>query len=158
MMGNRWVRGALVLFLLTVSIPACDSKPKRYACHKVSGQVLYNGQPLAGATITFFPLDEKLTRARPLAETDSQGNFELSTYLAKDGAPAGDYRVGVMLTEMTSPDPGENRDNFKPLIPVKYQKPETSGLTATVAEGTNQIQPFRLEGPPLPNQRGAASR
>ena len=86
--------------------------------------------------------------------TDSQGKFSLTTHVANDGAPAGDYMVGIAKFETSKVDVGEGSPgdaNYRPpagnapppknLLPVTYQEPSPNGLSATVkAEGPNEFQ------------------
>jgi hypothetical protein len=104
------------------------------------GRVFHNGRPLAGATVVFHPTaaaDLKMPRADGMTAGD--GSFVLSTYTAGDGACLGGYKVTVTLRS------GEPEVDGRPtlsLLPEKYSKTTTSGLTATVAEGANE---FRFE-------------
>ncbi len=52
---------------------------------KVSGQVTFNGKPLTGATVLFSPDDPNKPRPA-IGKTNDEGKFELSTFVAGDGA------------------------------------------------------------------------
>ena len=96
---------------------------------------------LAGAR--FYPLHDRANPPNPLANLyrtadsviESDGSFTLSCYGAFDGTPAGDYLVTVTNSERYA------LNAKKPPIelPLKYAKPATSGLTATVKAGTNDF-------------------
>lgn len=87
----------------------------------------------------------------PAGSTDESGTFQLTTYEAGDGAPAGEYGVSL-LWEATS-WPGMNAEGgMDPVITVRpdrllnrFSSPEKSGLKATVIEGENSLEPFRLD-------------
>src|SRR5262249_18859054 len=69
-----------------------------------------------------------------LVEPD--GSFTLTTYVANDGAPVGDYAVAVTLRtppwdELGKPGPNQ--------LPARYGQPQTSGLRAKVIEGTKEL-------------------
>jgi hypothetical protein len=78
----------------------------------VTGTVMYNGAPLAEATVSFHPdsLNVRGTASRVSSgETDAQGNFRLITnfmdgggIVKLDGAPVGKYNVTV--TKLEKPD------------------------------------------------------
>lgn len=71
----------------------------------VTGTVMYNGAPLAEATVTFHPSEANDLGAASRAssgETDAQGVFRLTTnyvdgtsIIKLDGAPSGTYSVTV---------------------------------------------------------------
>jgi hypothetical protein len=79
----------------------------------------------------------------PMAVTGEDGKFVLSTYAMNDGAPAGNYRVTVRVP--SGPGPlVKSPDKLK----GKYARPDTSGLTARVEKGKNQLPPFDLQANP----------
>jgi hypothetical protein len=120
--------------------------PKTYP---VSGTVTQGGKPLEGATILFVLSDGKKSAS---GKSDSSGRYTLSTAKPGDGAVAGQYKVaitkfdtaasGVDMSDKdyTPPDPSKPAPVAKNLLPDKYAKPDSSGLTATVKEsGENKI-------------------
>jgi hypothetical protein len=59
--------------------------------------VLFEGRPARGALVVFHPLDDPRPKAvKPRATVGRDGNFDLFTYSASDGAPAGNYAVSVV--------------------------------------------------------------
>jgi hypothetical protein len=102
------------------------------ACHKsessqdtnrgpVSGKVTLDGNPLPGGSITFFSAIDKQNRVTALIRP--QGEFAVA------GAPLGKVQVTV---ETDSFNANRKKDTPKLLIPEKYRKAETSGLTAEI--------------------------
>ena len=71
----------------------------------VTGTVMYNGAPLAGAVVSFHPDEQNAlgsTSRVSSGETDPQGAFRLitnymdgSSVVPLDGAPPGTYKVTV---------------------------------------------------------------
>jgi hypothetical protein len=62
----------------------------------VSGKVTLDGQPLAGATVSFQPIaPQGSTEAGPgsSAKTDDKGEYKLTTDKGVDGAVVGKHRV-----------------------------------------------------------------
>jgi len=125
----------------------------RLKCYTVEGQVLYNGQPLAGLDIAFHAVDPaNAVSYPPHAKTNSEGRFKLTSYVEGDGCPAGEFRVALAFAvEVAGDDDGSDQvKRLKFQVPSKYHKAETSGITITIKPGSNQLDPIKLEGPPKP--------
>jgi hypothetical protein len=110
--------------------------------HSAQGLVELDGQPLDGATITFFT--ERADRGNEpfsaVGITDSAGRFVLKTFRPNDGAVAGTH---IVMIEKSSYDDRTGRVTAH--LPRRYARQETSGLTAEVTEqGPNDFT-FRLE-------------
>jgi hypothetical protein len=143
------VRPAAVLALLPlVALAGCSGG--RLKTYPVTGQILYNGQPLKGVDVAFHPVDPKNdTGYPPHATTDADGKFTLTTFLKNDGAPAGEFRVAVAFAVEAVEEGSDQSKKLTAQVPVKYHKAETSGLTVTVKAEPNVLDPIQLEGPPL---------
>ncbi|MDR2117126.1 MAG: carboxypeptidase-like regulatory domain-containing protein [Planctomycetaceae bacterium] len=119
----------------------------------VEGNVTFNGQPLSKCLVVFHPVNESGVAASGI--TNEQGIFRLTSLRGgtKDGgAIAGEYRVAVSR-DKDEPSSFREEKNaggtdkipvFESLIPLKYNDPAKSGLTATVEKKKNQFQ-FALE-------------
>jgi len=101
------VRRPVVFRLATLSIlflclsPGCgDSGPSTVP---VTGVVLTeDGQVCDGALVVFHPRDPGLENtAKPVATTDGEGKFVLTTYSQGDGAVPGDYGVTIVWNKAT---------------------------------------------------------
>jgi hypothetical protein len=121
-----------------------------------SGRVLYNGQPLEGAHVTFT---NPTAKRSAYAQTDANGQFSLTTFERQDGAVPGKQQISVSKVKMTSQlDPGVDRTTVAPatksttperrwLIPERYGDVATSGLTAEISEdGKNDTIVVDLHG------------
>jgi hypothetical protein len=64
---------------------------------------------------------------------DANGTYKLFTR-DTPGAPAGWYKVAVVVSERT--EPGQAHKRRKSLIPAKYGDPEKSGLRVEVCAGS----------------------
>lgn len=142
--------------LVLVCVLGCgDGKIARYP---VSGSVKVNGKPAAGARVIFCPVggSEEFQKERPTGKTDDAGNFDLTTFVKGDGAPAGDYQLSIMWI----PSKGQAPDKLPEgmfeertgggrgdLLRGRFANPAKSGLTATVTETENSLPPFELEVP-----------
>lgn len=144
------------LGLLCVS--GCGEESDQVPVYKVSGTVTYNGEPIEGAQVVFIPVEQGPAAT---GTTDSDGKYQLTTYAAEDGAPAGEYKVKI--TKMSKPPlesgpsgpaggeegyapPGQEAMSWTPenLLPEKYAIPDQSGLTATVEANDNNTFAFEL--------------
>jgi len=130
-----WV---LIAASLAVASACGDGRIKTYP---VSGKVLVDGRPAAGARVVFHPIegDEAFMRERPVdMATDADGGFELMTFEPGDGAPAGKYRVGIKWRgggqgSMQSEDEGRRpRAGGRDRLGGRYANAQQSGLTAEV--------------------------
>jgi hypothetical protein len=143
------VRPAAVFALLPlVALTGCSGG--RLKTYPVTGQILYNGQPLKGVDVALHPVDPKNDAGYPPhATTDADGKFTLTTFLKNDGAPAGEFRLAVAFAVEAVEEGSDQSKKLTAQVPVKYHKAETSGLTATVKPEPNALDPIQLEGPPL---------
>ena len=131
----------LVRFFLAGVLLTTASCSGRKPVFPVEGKVLMNGQPTPGATVIFHPKDATDKEALfPTGKVNMDGTFLLTTYDAYDGAPAGPYTVTVSWLE--APTVGD--DDGKLLVNRRYLSPTTSGLSAEVRAGTNELPPFKL--------------
>lgn len=133
-----------------------DGAAKQLPTLRVKGLVTYKGTPVDDATISFHPV----TAGNPgaVGKSNSAGEFSLRTYKAGDGAPEGEYQVSVQKSEIGGIEQKSGAEMFKDmekqaqsghqavverplsLIPEKYARPQTSGLSAKVeANGTNEF-------------------
>ena len=123
------------------------------ATAEVEGRVTYAGKPLSGGRILFWP-----PKGRPaMAEIGPDGTYSLTTFLSEDGALLGEHRVTIKATRVRfdeargdiprrspaeateSPPRASGRAFVEWLVPQRYERPESSPLTATVQPGKNTI-------------------
>lgn len=148
-MTARSARPLLVCALALAGGSVAGCGDGRLPVYPVSGQVLYNGEPLPGVDVAFHPTDPgNDTGYPPHATTDAQGRFTLMTYLPDDGAPAGEFRVAVAFAVQSAEDGGDQAKKLPFQVPAKYHRKESSGLTVAVKPGPNTLDPFKLDGPP----------
>jgi hypothetical protein len=124
----------------------------------VSGKVIYKGQPVEGAIVTF--MSEGASRTAT-GMTDAQGAFKLTTYDTDDGAIVGKHAVSISKATPASSAPtpataenlasatasGEGISQFVPeqVLPAKYADPKLSGLTREVVAGDTNDFTFDLK-------------
>ncbi len=131
-----------MLVLAGVALGGC--KKSAVKLYPVRGQVFFKDQPAEGAQIAFLPTGEENAQfrgARPSAMVNADGSFEIQTYPHGAGAPAGEY--AVLITWFPPRDENPNA-NAKNKLPIKYGDPSNPVLKATVKEGENKLDPFKL--------------
>jgi len=87
--------------------------------------------------------NEGPNRVLPIAMTDENGKFKLSTFATDDGAPAGDYTVtftwrgrsGLLKNQFDGPD----------RLNGKYATIEASGIKVTIENKPQELKPFELK-------------
>ncbi|HJZ92256.1 MAG TPA: hypothetical protein VKE40_15380 [Gemmataceae bacterium] len=117
----RFRFGLIVVGVAAVLLPGCGG-PKMAP---VKGRVMFNGQPVKEAYVTFSPMGapDQLETGKPgTAQTDGNGYFELSTFKEYDGAIVGTHSVQVSLDETN---------------PAKCQR--SKGLILEVKPGPNEF-------------------
>lgn len=110
----------------------------------LTGRVLVDGKPAAGARVTLHPEDKSvLGTVTPHAEADAEGRFSITTYAPADGIPQGRYKATVSWCDVLNP--GASETNFGPeKLPRRYQHPDASGLLAVVGNDSTELTPFEL--------------
>ena len=119
--------------LLAFAVLGCGGSgdPKPIA---VKGKVVFDGKAVKNATVRYAPLDPQHGRIAS-AETDDQGEFEMSTFQPGDGVLPGKYRISVtayVIPDDATPEQIEKGYFSEPAIPEKYFNVEKSGLEDAV--------------------------
>ncbi len=135
------------LALAALCCASCGGGKRYYPVH---GKVLVNGQPAQGVTIIFSMQDDPdPDPVRPSAGTQSDGSFELKTYVTKErvtkpGAPAGKYVVTCFWLPPDAGSIGAGKE-VPDKLQGKYMDAKTSKLRAEIAEHAVELPPFELE-------------
>ncbi len=118
--------------MLLVPLCGCGSSD---AGTRVSGRVVYHGQPVTGGLINFLAAG-----GRPLGGAiQPAGTYEFTL-------PAGDYQVRVDAPGELQPAPAGQEPVMGPRrVPEKFASFASSGLTATVENGGEQTIDFDLK-------------
>ena len=140
-----FVRSCIVVLLVFAGCSSGDGLSGLYKCE---GTVNHNGSPVAEASVTFHPDSSGDARVAG-GSTDAQGKFIVTTLKPGDGLYPGTYKVTVVKYEEYGPEapPTKGDDGevipggraVKNVLPGKYAKAETSGLTATIEKKKNTI-------------------
>jgi hypothetical protein len=130
------IKKITILLFFALCCFGCGNQSRLSGLVPVEGVVLYKGQPLADATVSFDPGNPELRSA--VGITDAEGKFVMMTLNPKDGAAPGKYKVAIAKYD-------DKNKSLTLLIPRKYTIPTQSGLTATVpAKGVKDLK-FELE-------------
>lgn len=130
-------RRIVLIALLLVTMSGCGG----VKLVPVTGEVKLDGTPVADCAVMFSPVG-----GGPVASgtTDLQGRFQLNT-MNRAGAVPGEHRVTLAkqrTTGMVGDVPGPNGVQIEWLVPQKYSRVETSGLTKNV---TSQEHEFAFD-------------
>lgn len=131
----------IAVAVLVVAVAGCGSSDDQMETSSVTGTVTYDGKPVATGTVMFTPVGGGPPATGQIQE---DGTYQLRTYEEGDGAVFGEHKVTITALDMGSGLPEDMATEPKPLVPEKYGRDTTSGLTATVASGENTID-FPLE-------------
>ena len=92
------------LCLVLATLCGCQDDPSQRGI-RLYGHLFVDDQLAANANIAFHPVDPEKSNGRcPVATTQQDRSFELTTYSMCDGAPAGDYAVTVTWPDGTIQD------------------------------------------------------
>lgn len=140
------ISGAVILTTL-VMLSGCGSPPADVPTaelHSFTGIVLVDNEPAHGAVVTLHPIEDLgLGAVTPSGLADDIGLFSVSTYQPGDGAPAGNYRVTVSWMEVLNPGASEP-EYGKSKLPLRYSKPDSSGLELAIVAGMNDPRTLEL--------------
>jgi hypothetical protein len=140
------------LFLVAAAgvafLSACGKSDNRVKVYPVSGKVLVRGAPAEGARVVLYPVSQELKKpGMPIPDgmTDGSGVFKLRSFQPDDGAPEGEFKVGIIWFEPQRDGTIVDSPSAKDRLGGKYSNPEKSNLTAKVEKGGGEIGPFDLQ-------------
>ncbi len=116
---------------LAAALAGCGSS---YDVGKVSGTVTLDGEPLAGAVVTFSPTKGG---APSFGRTDASGKYTLQYTRDTAGAEIGEHSVSVSTHTSGDPDADPPLPASPEKVPTKYNV--DTQLTKTVEPGPNTI-------------------
>ncbi len=101
---------------------------------EVTGTVSLDGRPLDSGTIVF----QGPNLPQAAGQIGEDGSYSVSTGTQR-GLPPGQYRVTVTAYKTRAGRDEQEAPIPEFLTPVRYNNPETSGLTADVEPGGNRF-------------------
>ena len=150
---------SFVLGVAMLGVWGCGGADVGFQSQPVGGVVLFNGEPVEGATVSFSPDpgSEETKGVPAVGRTGPDGTFSLRALQSgrpvTAGTAVGQYIVTVVKQEIPAMSDPEFVNNPPPvippemlepkdLIPAVYRNNAKSPLRAEVQEGKNQ---FRFE-------------
>ena len=130
------------MFALTLlAVAGCG--PSGPVKHKVTGTVLVNDKPASGISVCLRHTSDSVKgKARmPVAVTDENGVYVLSSDGDGDGAVEGEYVVTFVWMDSKNPD----IDRFE----GKYADTNSSPYRLKVPPPNGQVEPFKLQHNPM---------
>lgn len=138
--------------LLILALSGCGNEGRK----SITGKVLLDGQPLAGAMLSFVPDASSPDLMEGYAKTNDQGNFEMRTLGNgnQKGILPGKYIV--LISKKESYDTGKKKPSEvmygemetvfaeRDIVPVFYSDSQKTPLTAVVENGKNPVFQFEL--------------
>jgi len=146
----------VIAVLICIVSGACG--PAGPEMGRVNGVVTLDGTPVPEGTVQFWPKDGRPARG----SITEDGSFVMTTFDSNDGALVGEHRVTIKATRSIQSGPkikstaaeishfsqkGAKRIRATKvdwLVPEKYSDVDTTPLTATVENGSNEID-FQIE-------------
>ena len=145
-----WVLTAIA----AIAIAGCGADVERPDTYTVTGKVTLNGEAVEGAQVVFHAK----SGPKAMGTTNSDGEYELTTFDSGDGCVAGSAKVTISKAD-TSGDAvdddtdldeagdaydkmmGEGGDSMeqKQLLPEAYADASTTPETREVKEGSNEF-------------------
>jgi hypothetical protein len=139
----RCVAGVAVLVALAF-LAGCGTGDGKRPVFPVAGKVLVDGKPATDAYLVFYPTNSADTLApKPTAVADEQGNLVVTTYVTGDGAPAGEYKVGIEWPKMVNQFGRIQRGPDQ--LGGKFKDSATSKWTVRIANGPNTLPDFDIK-------------
>lgn len=151
MLQRAWTTGWLLACGFLAGCANSESGGRHPPVAKAGGTVLYQGQPVAGAEVTFNNAEANSTGT---AKTDAAGRFQLSTFGSSDGVVPGHQLVAIRRVDVIDKTPpGVDVSaggtavppEYRWIVPQKYSNAATSGLTADVKAGAANDFNFDLK-------------
>jgi hypothetical protein len=157
---SQWTGISAALLAVSMGV-SCSGRSDRLATVPVRGTVMYQGMPVAGATVAFLAPGAP---RHAVGTTDDAGRFRLTTFEPGDGAIVGRHVVTVTKASGDAPaipatPPGEATDaaaidramdqaaeahrqarKGPGALPEKYASERTSDLHVDVTESENEVE------------------
>jgi hypothetical protein len=128
---------------MAIFLTACSGDDQRVPVYPVKGKVTVAGEVPVGALIVFYPVQPVAEKdLRPSAKIGLDGTFSLTTYVADDGAPAGEYTATIQWNKLIKK--GQDYSAGPNVVPEQYRAPETSPWRIKVENKPNELAPVNI--------------
>ena len=131
----------------SAALASCGDSRTPHKVYPVKGKILVNGHPAAECQIILHRTDALENPVTPQGRTNENGEFEVTTYYANDGAPEGEYvvtfewrdRSGVAKQDFDGPD------QLGGVYAKVEQTKELPGFVIKVERKPLELPPFELK-------------
>ena len=150
-MNTPWKRlVVLVVGLALLWATGCKSSGPKMV--RIRGMVSYKGAPLTNVTqgiVRYAPKEASSSAREATGRIQPDGSFVMTTFQRGDGVVVGEYDITVSAysnqeLSRQETESGVHSAGPKLLIPERYLKSSTSGLSDTVAAGHSGVKQIEL--------------
>jgi hypothetical protein len=130
-------------------LPAsCGRRTDRKPLFPVTGKLVDGDKPAEKAVMFFHPRDGSgAGTLLPVGRVAADGSFRVSTYMANDGAPVGDYAVTVVWPKIPKDAPADEVEGPDQLE-GRCSNPKTSPWHVRVEEKAKNLGTLDLQSWP----------
>ena len=142
-----------IVLVVALALPwATGCKSSGPQMVRIRGMVSYKGAPLTNVTqgiVRYSPKQASSGGREATGRIQPDGSFVMTTFQKEDGVIEGEYDItisaysGPALSRQQT-ESGIHSAGPKLLIPERYLKPRTSGLSDTVAAGHPGVKQIEL--------------
>ena len=161
-MKGKFMKSILAIspmLILMIMVSGCGGSNQLNGLVTGEGKIIFNGQPLEGASISLTPVNTG-SQARSAGALSEQGGvFKISTLDPNDGIYPGEYQVTVRKSILLGPEPTEAQireasdtgvslpeRKSQSQIPLQYADVSKSDLKITIPEKGDKNIVINLEG------------
>ena len=130
----------------SAALASCGDSRTPHKVYPVKGKILVNGHPAAECQIILHRTDALENPVTPQGRTNENGEFEVTTYYANDGAPEGEYVVTIEWRErsgLTKSD-FDGPDQLSGAYANAEKNKGLKGFVVQVGRQPLELPPFEL--------------
>ena len=119
--------------------------------HPVSGTISFRGRPMSGGTVRLHSASALSSNGQLDVHSGivrEDGSYEVHTFRPSGrglGVPAGEYFLSFSWLGVDEGQPDVSQDELPERLPMKFTRPQTSGVKATVLEGGSVVPDIDLK-------------
>jgi hypothetical protein len=152
---RRRVVCCLLLAAAALLPASCSRRVDRKPVFPVTGKLVDGDKPAGKAVVFFHPLGNSGAAVlRPVGRVAADGSFRVSTYMANDGAPAGEYAVTVVWPKIPKGAPADETEGPDQLE-GRCSNPKASPWHVRVEEAAKDLGTLDLQSWPKASSAAA---
>lgn len=135
---------ALGCSCLAAILAGCGADDGRVPVYPAQGKVTVSGEAPDGALVVLYPAKGGTeAELRPSGRVKPDGTFRLTTYVADDGAPAGEYTATIQWNKLIKQ--GRDYKAGPNIVPGAYAATDSSPWKIKVSEAPNDLAPLDIK-------------